>query len=134
MACTSQEVPEPAHPVDSFRPHQYHQPPPKATHSRDRLSGHQNPVEVSLVGPCIDDPPPWSNLVLAAHKPRGKFLPLRCQQQSTLNYNRKVYTAHMGSVPGVPSLGDRGGCPTGPFRTPTTLGHTTKTRSQSSCT
>ena len=34
----------------------------------------------------------------------------------------------------VPRLGDRGGCATGPYRTPTTLGHTTKTGSHSSST
>ena len=27
-------------------------------------------------------------------------------------------------------MGDRGGCATGPYRTPTTLGHTTKTESK----
>ena len=35
------------------------------------------------------------------------------------------------SVPRVLSLDDKGGCTTGLYRTPTTLGHTTKTWSQS---
>ena len=62
-----------------------------------------------------------------------KSLPLTCQQQSRLNYKRTVvYSAHTKDIPQVPSLGDRGGCVTGPSRTPTTLGHTTKTQNQSS--
>ena len=60
----------------------------------------------------------------------GKSLPLVCQQQPRLNYKRRVYSAHMKGTPQVPSSGDRGGCATGPYRTPTTLGHTTKTWSQ----
>ena len=64
----------------------------------------------------------------------GKSFPLICQQQPRLNYNRKVYSVHMKGTPQVPSLGDRGGCATGTFRTPTTLGHTTKTQNQSSST
>ena len=36
----------------------------------------------------------------------------------------------MKDAPEVPSLGDRGGCATGPYRTPTALGHTTKTESK----
>ena len=64
----------------------------------------------------------------------GKSLPLICQQQLKLNYKRRVYSAYTKGAPQVPSLGDRGGCVTGPFRTPTILGHATKTRSQSSST
>ena len=64
----------------------------------------------------------------------GKSLPLTCQQQSRLNYKRRVYSAQKKGTPRVPSLGDRGGCATGSYRTPTTLGHTTKTWSQSSST
>ena len=60
-----------------------------------------------------------------------KSFPLICQEQPRLNYKR-VYSTHMKGTPQIPSLGDRGGCTTGPFRTPTTLGHTTKTRSHSS--
>ena len=40
----------------------------------------------------------------------------------------------MEGAPRVHSLGDRGGCATGAYRTPTTLGHITKTRSHSSST
>ena len=61
-------------------------------------------------------------------------LPLICQQQSSLNYKRRLYTAHMKGAPWGPSLGDNEGCDTGPYRTPTTLGHTTKTGSHSSST
>ena len=64
----------------------------------------------------------------------GQSLPLTCQQQPRLNYKRRVYSAHMKGAPQVPSLGDRGDCATGPYRTPTILGHTTKTGSQSSST
>ena len=63
-----------------------------------------------------------------------KSLPLICQQQPRLNHKRMGYTAHMKDVPRVPSLGERGGCATGHYRTPTTLGHSPKTRSQSSST
>ena len=76
-------------------------------------------------------------LVVNGHSPSlpltglGKSLPLTCQQQPRLNYKRRLYSAHWK---GVPSLGERGGCVTGPYRTPTTLGHTTKTQSQSSST
>ena len=50
LACISQEVPEPAHPVDSYRPCRSTttQPPPQMTHSRGRLRGHQSPAELSF--------------------------------------------------------------------------------------
>ena len=64
----------------------------------------------------------------------GKSLPLICQQQPRLNYKRRVYSARMKGIPWVPSLGNRGGCATGPYKTSTTLDHTTKTWSQSSST
>ena len=57
--------------------------------------------------------------------------PLTCQQQPRLNDKRRVYCTHIVGAPWVPSLGDKGGCATGPYRTSTTLGHTTKTGSQS---
>ena len=63
-----------------------------------------------------------------------KSLPLTYQQQVRLNYKRRVYTAYTEGTPWVPSLGDRRGCATGPYRTPTILGHTTKTRNHSSST
>ena len=34
---------------------------------------------------------------------------LTCQQQTRLNYKRRVYSAHTKGAPRVPSLGDRGG-------------------------
>ena len=61
----------------------------------------------------------------------GKFLPLTCQEQLRLNYKRRVYSVHMKGTPRVHSMDDRGVCATGPYRTPTTLAHTTKTQSQS---
>ena len=48
----------------------------------------------------------------------GKSLPLPFQQQPRLNYKRRVYSAHMKGTPQVPSLGDRGGCATGPYIRP----------------
>ena len=59
----------------------------------------------------------------------GKSLPLTYQQQPRLNY-KKVYSAHTKGTPQIPSLGDSKGCATEPYRTPTTLGHTTKTESK----
>ena len=64
----------------------------------------------------------------------GKFFPLICQQQTRLNYKRREYSAHMEGAPQISSLGDRGGCATGSYRTPTTLVHTTKTGRHSSST
>ena len=64
----------------------------------------------------------------------GKSLPLTCQQQPRLYYKKRVYSAHTNGAPQVPSLGERGGGTTGPYRTPTTLSLTTKIRSQSSST
>ena len=60
----------------------------------------------------------------------GKSLPLISQQQPMLNYKRRVYSAHTQDIPQVPSYGDKGGWATGPYRTPTTLGNTTKTQSK----
>lgn len=80
LACSPGEAPKPVHPMHSFRPHKSTtQPPKQATHSRGRLSGHQYPTKVSpalWVGSCPADPPQWSQLVLTANWPRGKFLPL----------------------------------------------------------
>ena len=63
-----------------------------------------------------------------------KSLPLICQQPRRLNYNRRVCSAHTTGASQLPTLDDRGGCATGPYRTPTTLSHTTKTGSHSSST
>ena len=112
LACTTLETPGPAHQwtaTDHVRA-----PPPC---------------------PCTADPPQGQRVVVCGHNQSllltglSKSLPLTCQQQPRLNYKRRVYSAHMKGAPRVPSLGDRGGCATGPYRTPTTLGHTTKTRS-----
>ena len=47
-----------------------------------------------------------------------------------LNYKRRVYSTYTKGTPEVSILGDRGGCATGPCRTPTTLDHTTNTESK----
>ena len=44
----------------------------------------------------------------------GKSLSLICQQQPSLNYKRKVSSAHTKGTPQVPSLDNRGGCANGP--------------------
>ena len=98
------EAPKPVQPVDSFRPHQSitTQPPPQATQSRGRLRGHQSPAEVSpamWVDPCTADPQWWLQPVLAADQSEDKSFPLTCQQQSRLNDNRQVYTAHTVGTP-----------------------------------
>ena len=64
----------------------------------------------------------------------GKIPPIDLPQQLRLNYKRRVYSAHMKGAPQVHSLGDRGGCVIGPYRTPTILGYATKTGSHSSST
>ena len=58
---------------------------------------------VMLYGMGTADPSWWSEVsghwlqpVLAADQPGGKPLLLIYQQQSRLNYKRKVYTVHMG--------------------------------------
>ena len=56
----------------------------------------------------------------------GKSLPLICQKQPRLNYKRRVYSVHTMGAPQIPSLGDRGGCATGLYRTSATLGHSAK--------
>ena len=63
-----------------------------------------------------------------------KSLPLTCQQQSMLNNKERVYSAHMKGTPQVPSLNDSRDCATRTYRTPATLGHTTKTGSHTSST
>ena len=71
----------------------------------------------------------WSQPVLAAVRSRDKLFPLMCQQQSRLNYNRRVYKPLQGvggMCPSSAQPGWLGGCATGPYRTPSTLGHTSK--------
>ena len=117
LACAAQETPGPVHPVDSYRPRRSTAPHPAQLilHRGWRLvvSGHSQSLQLTGL---------------------GKFLPLICQQQPRLNYKRTVYSAHIKGTPQVPSLGDKGGCATGPYRTSATLGHTTKIRSQSNST
>ena len=54
--------------------------------------------------------------------------PISAADWPRLNYKRRVYSAHTKGTLHIPSLGDRGGCATGPYRTPTTLGHTIRHR------
>ena len=118
LPCTTWETPGPLHQVDSYRP--VRAPPPcpctAGLHGGQRfvVSGHSQFLQLTDLG---KSPPP-----------------LTCQQQTRLNYKRRVYSAHVKGTAQVPRLGDRGGCATGPYRTPITLGHTTNTQTQSSST
>ena len=75
---------------------------------------HPGPAEIILHGG-------W-RLVVNGHSQTlpltglDKSLPLTCQQQPRLAYKGRVYSAHMKGASQVPSLGDRGGCATGPYR------------------
>ena len=51
----------------------------------------------------------------------GKSFPLICEQQSKLNYKRRLYSVYKQGAPGVPSLDDRGGYATPLYRLPTML-------------
>ena len=115
LACTNRETPGPAHPVDSYRHHHHLTPAQLILHGGWKLmvSGHSQSLQLTGL---------------------GKSLPLTCQEQPRLNYKRTTYSAHTKGTPQVPSLGDRGGCATGPYRTLATLDHATKTQSQSSST
>ena len=118
LACTIQKTPGPALPMDSYRPLWSTTTWPSAQlilHRGWRLVVSDPSQSLQLTG-------------------LGKSLPLIHQQQPRLNYKRRVYSAHTKGTPQIPSLGDRGGCSTGPYRTPTTLDYTTKTQSQSSST
>ena len=135
MACTTQESPGPVHPVDSYRLCQSTttQSPPKMTRSRGNSSKLQSPTEVKS---CFVE---WAPAQLILHRGwrlvgsgqcqslqltnLGKSLPLTSQQQPRLNYKKRIYSACMKDTPQVPSLGASGGCATGPYRIPTTLGH-----------
>ena len=50
-------------------------------------------------------------------------------KQPSPNYKRRVYSDHMEGTSCVRSLSDRGGCATGPYKTPTVLNHAAKTGS-----
>ena len=120
------------------------QPPPQATHSRGEFGGLPSPSEVLLCWgwgvPAQRVTHSGQRLVVSGHSQSsqltglGKSLPLTCQQQPRLNYNRRVYSAHTKGAPRVPGLGVTGGSAIGPHRTPTTIGHTTKTWSERSST
>ena len=107
-------------------------PTPAASGQLQTTSHHHHPAPAQLILHRR-----WS-LVVSGHNQSmqltglGKSFPLTCQQQPSLKYKRMVYSAHKKCVPQVPSMviGDA----TGPYRTPTTLGHTTKTGSQNSST
>ncbi|KAF6104320.1 hypothetical protein HJG60_011292 [Phyllostomus discolor] len=115
LAYTTQKTPEPVHLVDSYRPHW-------STTTLPHIADPPQRAEVSGQQP-----------VLAADWLRY-LSPIDYQEQSRLNYKRRVYSAHTKGTSQVLSLGDRRGCATGVYRTPTTLGHTTKTGSHSSST
>ena len=107
--CTPQEAPEqPGHPVDSFRPSRITtQPPPRATHSRGRLDEHRSPTEAR---PCFSSS--WPSQLI---DPGGcQSLPVTCRQQSRLNYNGTVHTAHTGVAPEHPPWVTGEAAPLGP--------------------
>ena len=111
-------TPRPVYPVDSYGPHwstNHPEPAQLILYRRRRLvdSGHSQSLHLSGL---------------------GKSLPLICQQLPRINYKRRVSSDHTKGATEIPSLGDRGGCATGPYRKPTTLEHTTKTWSQRSST
>ena len=91
LAHTTQETPEPAHPVDNYRP---------CWSTTTLVSGHRQSLHFTGL---------------------GKSLRLICQQQPRFNYKRRVYSAHTKGAPQKSSLDDRGDYATGPYRTPTTL-------------
>ena len=71
--------------------------------------------------PCTADPPQraevcgqWSQPISLQLTGLGKSLPLNSQQQPRVIYTRRVYSAHRKGTPQIPSLGDRGGCASGP--------------------
>ena len=115
LACTTLGIPGLAHPVDSYNHVRAPLPSPAKLilHGGQRLavSGHGQSLQLTGL---------------------GKSLPLTCQQQPRLNYKRRVYSAHRKGAPQLPRLGDRGGCATGPYKTPNTLNHATKTGSHGS--
>ena len=93
---------------------------------------HHHPAPAQLIGR-------GRRLVVSGHSQYlltglGKSLPLTFQQQPGVYYKKRVYSVHTKGIPWVPSLGDRGGCANGPYRTTTTLGHATKTGSHSNYT
>ena len=77
-------------------------------------SGHHHPAPAQLILHR------GHRLVLSGHSQSlhltslGKSLPSICQQQPSLNYKRRVYSAHTMGTPWAPSLGDRESCATGP--------------------
>ena len=83
LAFTTQETPELAHPVDSYRPCW-------CTH-------HPTPAQLILYG--------VQKSVVSGHRQSlqltglGKSLLLICQQQPRLNYKRRMYSAYMKDAP-----------------------------------
>ena len=118
LACTNWETPGPAHPVDSYRPFQSTNTLPL---HRWSSMGDRGWWSVVTASPCS-----WLAWVNPSHWPANS-------NQSPLQ-EEGVLSPHKGRTIQVLSLGDTGGCATGPYRTHTTLGHATKTGSHSSST
>ena len=78
------------------------------------------------IEPCTAAPPLYLQPAIEANQPGSQSFPVMCQQQSRLNYNGIVHTAHTWSAPKMSSSGDWGDCATGLYRTPATQGHLTK--------
>ena len=132
MACTSQEAQEPVCLVESFRPYQSTtQSPPQVTHSNVDSAGTRALLKsVLLHGVGIytaDCSFQWSQPIFTADRPGGKSLLLTCQHKSRFNYRKRGvhspwWRLHLKS----PAWVKGEACATGPYRTPTTLGPSTK--------
>ena len=68
----------------------------------------------------------WSQPTLAADWP-GKIPPIDLTTATKAHLQEEGVLSPQKGAPQVPSLGDRGGCAIGPYKTPT-LGHATKHR------
>ena len=114
----------------------YHPRNPRAYTPSGQLqttSEHHHPAHIQLILHR------GRRLVVSGHsqslQPTSLVNPSHSPANSNQGSNkRSVYSAHTKGKTRVPSLGDRGGCATGPHRTPTTLGQPTKTRSHGSST
>ena len=119
----SQEAPEPKNWVTKFRPHQSTtEPHPQMIHSKAKLGRNQSPTKGNPV-PYGQPLYSGSSTVVAAsshNQWEGQSLPLTCQWQSRLDYNRGVHTIHTRNTLEASVSGDQGDCSVGPQGSPTT--------------
>ena len=96
----------------------YHPGNPRACAPSGQLltmSEHHHPARAQLIfhgGPRLMASGYSQSLQLTG---LGKSLLLTCQQQSRLNYKRRVYSTHTEGILQVFSLGNKGGCATTPI-------------------